>query len=48
MQALPPRMDHGGWAIGAIGPVAEGLFGFVVGLGLLLVVIRLLGKRAAQ
>ena len=48
VQALPARMDHGGWAIGAIGPVAEGLFGFVVGLGLLLVVIRLLGKRAAQ
>jgi ubiquinol-cytochrome c reductase cytochrome c subunit len=48
VQALPAHENDGGWPIGDLGPVAEGLFGWVAGLGLLLVVIRLLGKRAAQ
>jgi ubiquinol-cytochrome c reductase cytochrome c subunit len=48
VQALPARENDGGWGIGDLGPVAEGTFGWVVGVGLLLLVIRLLGKRAAQ
>jgi ubiquinol-cytochrome c reductase cytochrome c subunit len=39
--------DRGGWSLGRLGPVTETLVGFV-GLGLLLVVIRLIGKRAGQ
>jgi ubiquinol-cytochrome c reductase cytochrome c subunit len=46
VQALSAEGSHGGWAIGSLGPVSEGLFGWVAGLGALLVVIRLLGKRA--
>ncbi len=43
---LPTHESHGGFSIGAIGPVTEGVVGWVIGLGLLVVVIRLLGKRA--
>lgn len=45
---LPQHTDHGGWSIGLIGPVPEGLVGWVLGLGALLVVVRLLGKRAPK
>jgi ubiquinol-cytochrome c reductase cytochrome c subunit len=37
--------DRGGWAIGHIGPVAEGAIGMVVGLGGLVLVTRALGTR---
>lgn len=41
-------LDHpsnpGGWAIGHVGPVAEGAVALVAGLGLLAVVCRLLGE----
>jgi ubiquinol-cytochrome c reductase cytochrome c subunit len=47
VQQLRALDDRGGWAILRIGPVTETLVGFG-GLGLLLVVIRLLGKRAGQ
>jgi len=46
VRSLPSESDHGGWPIGSLGPVTEGLFGWVAGLGVLLVVIRLLGTRA--
>lgn len=39
--------DPGGWPIGHVGPVAEGAVGLVAGLGLLLIVCRLLGEGRA-
>ena len=44
LQALP---DSGGWSLGRLGPVTETLVGFA-GLGLLLVLLRLVGKRAGR
>lgn len=38
--------DPGGLPLGRVGPVAEGLIAWVVGMGLLLIVARLTGKRA--
>ena len=37
--------DRGGLGLGQVGPVAEGFVGVVVGLGLMLLVIRLTGTR---
>jgi ubiquinol-cytochrome c reductase cytochrome c subunit len=37
--------DAGGWAIGHVGPITEGLVGFVVGTLGLLVVARMIGTR---
>jgi ubiquinol-cytochrome c reductase cytochrome c subunit len=37
--------DEGGVALGRVGPVAEGLIAVVIGLGLLVLVIRLTGSR---
>jgi ubiquinol-cytochrome c reductase cytochrome c subunit len=48
VQAIPQHDAHGGWPIGGVGPLSEGLVGWVVGLGVLAFVIRLLGKRAAR
>jgi ubiquinol-cytochrome c reductase cytochrome c subunit len=39
--------DRGGWGIGNIGPVPEGLVAWLLAGGVLLVVARLLGERAA-
>ena len=44
LQALP---DRGGWSLARVGPVTETLVGFA-GLGVLLIVLRLVGKRAGQ
>ena len=38
--------DRGGYGLGRIGPVTEGLVAWVVGLGLLVLVVRRLGKDA--
>jgi len=38
--------DRGGWDMGRIGPITEGLVAWVVGLGLLVLVVRRLGKDA--
>jgi len=38
--------DPGGLGIGRVGPVAEGFVAWVVGLGLLLIVIRLAGTKS--
>lgn len=43
--SLREPQDHGGNALGSYGPATEGLIGWIVGLGLLLVVARLLGKK---
>jgi ubiquinol-cytochrome c reductase cytochrome c subunit len=37
--------NRGGWDLGRIGPVTEGLVAWVVGLGLVLLVVRRLGKE---
>ena len=37
--------DRGGWDLGRIGPVTEGLVAWVVGLGLIVMVVRRLGKE---
>jgi len=37
--------NRGGWDLGRIGPVTEGLVAWVVGLGVLLWVVRRLGKE---
>lgn len=47
MYAKNPE-NPGGWALFDIGPVPEGMVAWLIGLGLLLVVIRLLGKREPQ
>ena len=36
--------DRGGWDLGRVGPVTEGLVAWVVGLGLLILIVRRLGK----
>jgi hypothetical protein len=41
-----PR-DEGGWSIGHLGPVGEGVVAWLVAGLALLVVVRLLGKPAA-
>ncbi|WP_214414010.1 cytochrome bc1 complex diheme cytochrome c subunit [Sphaerisporangium fuscum] len=38
---------RGGARLGGVGPTAEGVVGWVAGVGVLLVVVRLLGKRAS-
>lgn len=48
LNALPSVSDHGGRPIGSIGPVTEGFVGWAIGLGLLVVVIRLLGRKAPR
>jgi ubiquinol-cytochrome c reductase cytochrome c subunit len=40
--------DRGGAGIGRVGPVAEGAIGWIVGMGLLLILIRWLGTKAGQ
>lgn len=43
---LKTMEDPGGFELGRIGPVAEGLIAWVIGMGLLVIVVRLTGKRA--
>lgn len=45
---MPNHANRGGWALGGLGPAVEGLVGWGLGLGTLLVVIRLLGKKAPE
>jgi ubiquinol-cytochrome c reductase cytochrome c subunit len=47
VEQLHGRENRGGWGIARIGPTTETVVGFA-GLTLLLVVIRLIGKRAGQ
>jgi ubiquinol-cytochrome c reductase cytochrome c subunit len=42
--SLREAVDRGGLGLGHVGPVVEGLVGWVIGLGLLLLVIRLTGS----
>jgi ubiquinol-cytochrome c reductase cytochrome c subunit len=40
--------DRGGAPIGHIGPVAEGAFGWIVGMGAMVLMIRLLGTKTGE
>jgi ubiquinol-cytochrome c reductase cytochrome c subunit len=40
--------DNGGWSIYNIGPIPEGLVAWLMGLGALLIVARLIGERSDQ
>jgi ubiquinol-cytochrome c reductase cytochrome c subunit len=42
-----PR-DRGGWGIGHIGPIPEGMVAWLLGLLSLVIVIRLIGERASR
>jgi ubiquinol-cytochrome c reductase cytochrome c subunit len=46
VRQIPEHDARGGWPLGGLGPLTEGAAGWAFGLGLLLVVIRLLGQRA--
>ena len=48
MRYLKEPRDEGGAPIGRIGPVVEGAVGWLVGLGLLLLVIRWIGTKAGE
>jgi ubiquinol-cytochrome c reductase cytochrome c subunit len=39
-------VDRGGWGIGHIGPIPEGLVAWLIGLAALVLVIRIVGERA--
>jgi ubiquinol-cytochrome c reductase cytochrome c subunit len=39
-------VDEGGWGIGHIGPIPEGLVAWLIGLAALVLVIRIIGERA--
>ncbi|HET7481998.1 MAG TPA: cytochrome c, partial [Actinomycetota bacterium] len=45
---LQDSADPGGFSLGRVGPVTEGLVGWVLGLGLLIVVIRWIGTKADE
>jgi ubiquinol-cytochrome c reductase cytochrome c subunit len=46
VQYLRSPNDHGGLSLGHLGPIPEGFVAWVVGMGLLLLVARLIGTRA--
>jgi ubiquinol-cytochrome c reductase cytochrome c subunit len=46
VQYLRDPNDRGGLSLGHLGPIPEGFVGWVVGMGLLLLVARLIGTRA--
>ncbi|WP_067172040.1 cytochrome bc1 complex diheme cytochrome c subunit [Microtetraspora niveoalba] len=46
IRSIPRTSGAGGWPLGGVGPVTEGAIAWVLGLGLLVLVIRALGKRA--
>ncbi len=48
MRYLKDPADEGGAPIGRVGPVVEGGVGWLVGLGLLLLVIRWIGTKAGE
>lgn len=48
VQTLKRPHDHGGAGIGHIGPVAEGAVAWIVGLGLIVLLVRFIGTRVGQ
>lgn len=45
LQVRDPNMDAGGISLAHLGPVAEGLVGWLFGLGLLVLLVRLIGTN---
>jgi ubiquinol-cytochrome c reductase cytochrome c subunit len=45
VQSTQHPQDRGGWGIGRIGPITEGMVGWLLGMAALLLVARLLGER---
>ena len=48
LQSTRSPSSPGGWGIGLIGPVPEGMVAWLIGLAALLVVARLIGERSEQ
>jgi ubiquinol-cytochrome c reductase cytochrome c subunit len=46
IRSLPSHESHGGWSIGSVGPVTEGMVGWFVGAGVLVLMLVWLGRRA--
>ncbi|WP_213452074.1 c-type cytochrome [Rhizomonospora bruguierae] len=40
------RLDRGGWSLGRLGPFPEGAVGWLIGMGLIVLLVRRLGSRA--
>lgn len=45
---LQSDVDYGGWSIGRIGPVSEGAIGWLIGVGLMVIVGRWIGTRVGE
>jgi ubiquinol-cytochrome c reductase cytochrome c subunit len=45
IQLTKDPVDEGGWGIGHIGPIPEGLVAWLVGLAALVLVVRIIGER---
>lgn len=48
LSSIKQQPDNGGLALGGIGPVAEGLWGWIVGIGSLVLVAMWLAKKGAR
>lgn len=48
VQQTQDPQDRGGWGLGHIGPVPEGLVTFLLGMGALLLGIRIIGERNTE
>jgi ubiquinol-cytochrome c reductase cytochrome c subunit len=46
IQLTQDPVDRGGWGIGHIGPIPEGLVAWLIGLAALVLVVRIIGERA--
>ncbi len=46
VQSAKASMDPGGYGLGGFGPVSEGFFAFIVGMGLIVGVMLWMGARA--
>ncbi|MBB2892314.1 c-type cytochrome [Flexivirga oryzae] len=47
LQNVKTESSPGGWSMGNLGPVTEGLFAWTIGIGLLIFIAVWLGKKAA-
>ncbi|GAB3488927.1 cytochrome bc1 complex diheme cytochrome c subunit [Flexivirga sp.] len=47
LQNVKTESSPGGWSLGNLGPVPEGLFAWTIGIGMLILIAVWLGKKAA-
>jgi ubiquinol-cytochrome c reductase cytochrome c subunit len=45
VQSTQHPENRGGWGIGRIGPITEGMVAWLIGMAVLLLIARLLGER---